>query len=70
MNTIDFKKNHWYMINQYGFSYYIKCKVVEIDGEVLIVKFYWGDFLFRSRHVINSRDVIRECRKPSLFSNY
>ena len=65
----DIKKNHWYIIDQYGFSYGIKGKAVDICGEFVTLKFYWGG-PFRSRQVVNLNRLVGECEPAGLFSNH
>ena len=69
MEAKDIKKNHWYMINSYGFSTGIKGKAVDVCGNYVTLKFYWGG-LFRSRHVVELHRLVGECEKPSLFGNH
>jgi hypothetical protein len=70
MEAKDIKKNHWYMIESYGFSTGIKGKAVDVCGDYITLKFFWGDFLFRSRNVVNVKRLVGECGKPSLFGNH
>jgi hypothetical protein len=70
MKTKDIKKNHWYMIESYGFERGIKGKAVDICGDYVTLKFYWGAIFFRTRQVVTVDRLIGECEKPSLFSNH
>ena len=69
MEAKDIKKNHWYMIESYGFDTCIKGKAVDICGNYVTLKFYWGG-IFRTRQVVKVDRLVGECAKPSLFSNY
>lgn len=65
----DIKKNKWYMIDNYGLSTNIKGKAVDICGNYVTLKFYWGS-PFRSRQVVELNLFIGECEPPGWFSNY
>ena len=69
MRVKNIKKGKWYMMDHYELTCYIKCKVVDICGDVIIVKFY-NCGLLRRRHAVKANKLIRECNAPSLFSNY
>lgn len=69
MEAKDIKKNHWYMIESYGYSVGIKGKAVDICGNYVTLKFYWGS-LFRSRQVVELKNLVGECEKPALFGNH
>jgi hypothetical protein len=68
MKSEDIKVGKWYLISHYGSRDNIKGKVVEVIGDVLIMKFYWGH-PFRSKNDVKINRIIAECNKPSLFSN-
>lgn len=65
----DIKKGHWYMIYQYGYTKGIKGKAMDVCGDYVTLKFYWGN-PFRSRQVVNIEDLVGECEPPSFFSNH
>ena len=68
MRSKDIEVGEWYLINQYGYSTNIKGKVVEVIGDILIMKFYWGG-PFRSNQDVEISRIVGKCKKPSLFSN-
>lgn len=68
MEAKDIKIGKWYMIKSYGFDCGIKGKVVDVVGNIVIMKFYWGN-PYRTRQAVDASRIIGECRKPSLFSN-
>lgn len=69
MTKEEIKIGKWYMIKQYGFSFNIKGKVVDICQDRVTFKFYWGA-PFRTRQVILLDNILDETNPPSLFSNY
>lgn len=69
MDIKEIKIGKWYKIVEYGFCSGIKGKCVDIVGDYVILKFYWGN-PFRTRKSIEAYRILEECKKPSLFSNY
>lgn len=69
MEAKDIKKGHWYMIESYGFEHGVKGKAVDICGNYVTLKFYWG-LPWRTRNVEHVRHLVGECEPPALFSNH
>jgi hypothetical protein len=69
MKTKDIKINKWYMIDRYGFSSFVKGRAVDITGNIITLKFYWGA-PFRTNQCVEVGRIIGECKEPSFFSNY
>ena len=65
----DIKKNKWYIIERYGFSTGIKGKAVDICGNYVTLKFYWGH-PFRSKQVVELNRLVGECEPAGWFSNH
>lgn len=65
----DIKRGKWYMIDQYGFTKGVKGKAVDVCGNYVVLKFYWGN-PFRTRHIVELNRLVGECNPPSWFSNY
>lgn len=67
MESTEIKIGHWYLLN-FGFEK-VKGKAIEVMDNIILFKFYWGDFLIRSKQIVNITEVICECKRPGLFSN-
>ena len=69
MKAEDIKIGKWYKIKSYGYSYGIRAKAVDVIGDIVVMKFYWG-VPFRTRQGVEVDRILEECKKPSFFSNY
>lgn len=55
----------WYYA-EYGFSLVRgHCAAITKDGAIL--RFRWGDLIFRSHHAVESYAILSECADPRLF---
>ena len=69
MDPTDIKKNHWYLIGNIDSEIGVKAKCVDVCGKYITVKYYWGA-PFRIRNVVFADQLVSECNRPSLFSNF
>lgn len=68
MKKEELQKGKWYLIRNYGFSRYIKGKMLEVYDKECLMLFYWGG-LWRSKNVVCIDRLVSECERPSIFSN-
>lgn len=69
MKADEIKVGKWYMIERYGFDRFIKGKCHEIiDDDYVVMKFFWGAPI-RSKEVTKISNLLKECKRPPLFSN-
>lgn len=66
MDIKEIKIGKWYKIIHYGFSYGIKGKCVDVIGDKVILKFYWG-LPLRTREAVNVNKILEECKKTIII---
>jgi len=68
MKAKEIKIGKWYFLNNWGLSYGLKGKCIEVIGDTVILSFY-NIYPWRTNQAVEASRIQSECSAPSYFSN-